>query len=72
MAKGATDYHACITRDRWGRCRCERCARCGWGKHTAIHGPAYGHLPGSEPVGHEFESGEWGGMPSTSEEVLFG
>jgi len=53
---GAVDLKECPTRThRNGTCRCEKCARCGYGKHMAVHGPVYGQPPGSRPWGHEFE-----------------
>jgi hypothetical protein len=52
---GAVCYHDCTTRNGRGVCRCGKCAACGWPKHTAIHGPAYGQGRGSKPVGHEFQ-----------------
>jgi hypothetical protein len=52
---GAVDYAECHPcRTRWPACVCGRCRRCGYQKHTAIHGPMFGKLPGSEPFGHRF------------------
>lgn len=50
---GAVDLNEC--RRSVNRCTCGKCARCGFPKHMAIHGPKYGQPPGSEPYGHEFE-----------------
>jgi len=51
---GATDHNECP--DRYGRgglrCKCGKCARCGWPKHTAIHGGVIGG--GDRPYGHRF------------------
>lgn len=53
---GAVDLDACPTRDRLHRCRCKlRCQWCGFRKHTAVHGPVFGQLPGSKPYDHQFE-----------------
>ena len=53
--RGAVDLDECRTRWPGSRtCHCEQCARCGWGKHMAVHGPAYGEPPGSAPYDHEF------------------
>lgn len=53
---GAVDIDNCPTRDRWGRCFCDICARCGYRRHMAIHGPLLGCAPGTTPYGHEFTS----------------
>lgn len=52
--RGAVDLDACPTRMH-GQCRCGPCDECGYQKHTAIHGPALGQPPGSEPWGHEYK-----------------
>lgn len=52
---GAIDGDLCTTRIRNGQCRCKpKCAVCGKGPHSAIHGPVYGQPPGSKPWGHEY------------------
>lgn len=51
--KGAVDFNECPWYTR-RICRCGLCAKCGFSKHTAIHGPIYGQPPGSEPYDHEF------------------
>lgn len=48
---GAVDLSEC----RDTRCGCEKCAVCGFRKHTAIHGPLFGCPPGTRPYGHKFE-----------------
>ena len=53
------DLEACNTRRNLGRgrrsiCQCNKCQVCGFGPHTAIHGPALGAEPGSKPFGHEY------------------
>lgn len=53
-ATGAVDLDACPTRGRRRLCRCGACLKCGFPKHTAVHGPVYGQPPGSKPWGHEF------------------
>jgi hypothetical protein len=50
----AVDLGACVTRNAWGICQCGPCRTCGHQKHAGVHGPIYGHAPGSEPWGHEF------------------
>ena len=60
-AMGAVDLDACPnpTSRRRGtiRCACRpKCVVCDFPKHTAIHGPAFGALPGSKPVGHVFRA----------------
>ena len=60
---GAVTYEECPTgggerRRPWVNhhyCGCGLCVKCGFPKHTAIHGPRFGAGPGSEPWGHEFE-----------------
>ena len=49
----AVDLKQCPTRYK-GNCMCEKCVHCGYGKHTAVHGPLYGKSAGSEPYDHEF------------------
>lgn len=44
---GAIDMNEC-PRGGGNRCRCALCARCGLHKHTALHGPIWGHK--FEPV----------------------
>ncbi len=54
---GAVDLDDCPTwRGGRGihRCRCDPCLKCGYPKHTAIHGPSLGQPPGSKPWGHEY------------------
>jgi len=52
---GATNWHACLTRTTGGTCRCQpRCAVCGFGEHSAVHGPVFGQPPGSTPWGHAY------------------
>ena len=62
---GATDLSSCTTKRSYTRssgvvvhhlCRCGPCAVCGFGPHTAIHGPALGQQPGSRPWGHEYQA----------------
>lgn len=56
MIGGAIDFEECPLHRKRGLCRClPKCKVCGYGKHTAIHGPRCGEQPGSEPWGHEFE-----------------
>jgi hypothetical protein len=55
-AKGAVDTRKCPKFPRVGNCRCGKCVRCGFQKHTGIHGPFYGKPPGSKPYGHEFKA----------------
>lgn len=54
LARGAIDYEACPTRDRYRRCNCAKCAKCGYAKHMGIHGPLYGKAPGTKAYGHNF------------------
>ena len=61
MTKGAVTYEQCPNGGgirafyrRYPGCGCGKCALCGYPKHTAIHGPALGAGPGSQPWGHEF------------------
>ena len=56
---GAVDLDNCPTQWRERRwqgvhCACGLCAKCGYPKHSAIHGPLYRQPPGSKPYGHEF------------------
>lgn len=49
----AVDLDACTS--RWGLCRCAMCAVCGFGKHTAVHGPySRGGELINKPWGHPF------------------
>lgn len=58
-ATGAIDWDACPTRTpKLKLCRCAVCEICGARKHTGIHGPSLGELPGSKPWGHEFQTKE--------------
>lgn len=50
---GAVDLYEC-----YRPCKCEICRVCGYRKHTAVHGPFLGQLPGSKPWGHQFVSKE--------------
>jgi hypothetical protein len=50
---GAVDFNECI-RDSWERCQCGRCMRCGFPKHSGVHGPVNFEPPGSRPWGHEY------------------
>jgi hypothetical protein len=52
---GAVTYEQCPN-GGGKQCRCERCGRCNFRKHMAIHGPVYGKGAGSKPWGHEFMS----------------
>jgi hypothetical protein len=55
---GAVDLGSCQkSLYRWGRwhCDCGKCSVCGHQKHTGIHGPFYGHPPGTKPYGHEYK-----------------
>lgn len=47
---GAVDLAECPHRI----CVCGFCARCGYAKHSHLHGPVLGQGPGSKPVGHKF------------------
>ena len=58
---GAIDFEECpkfkypVADPRHGKaCRCGKCVVCGFVKHSAIHGPMDGGLPGSKAWGHEF------------------
>lgn len=53
VTSGAEDLDACTTRDRYNKCGCGSCA-CGAPRHSGMHGPAHGELPGSRPWGHAF------------------
>jgi hypothetical protein len=55
---GAVDLSECPRRVWWQiTCRClPKCRICGFGKHMAVHGPAFGQPPGSKPYDHEFEA----------------
>ena len=52
MTRGAVDFDECPARP--GRCRCGRCAVCGYHKHMAVHGPALGAPPGSAAWDHDY------------------
>ena len=65
---GAVDLNACPTRTPKGRCQCDKCARCGFGMHTAIHGPVFGAPAGSAPYGHRFVPSAPRGTDSTHQE----
>lgn len=49
---GAVDFDECPYPA--GRCKCEKCGRCGFWKHMSVHGPCYGQPAGSRPWDHEF------------------
>jgi hypothetical protein len=55
---GAVDINECRTRrpmSRYVTCQCEpKCVVCGFGKHTAVHGPLLGYPTGSRPWGHVY------------------
>ena len=57
---GALDDSQCpYVRDHRKRgCRCGKCLRCGFPKHSALHGPFQGELPGSKPWGHRYQPTE--------------
>jgi len=61
---GAVDVDACPRaghrRGAGIPCRCGLCLVCGFPKHSAVHGPAWGEPPGSRPWGHEFRPAEDG------------
>lgn len=53
--EGACDLSACTARPHGRMCQCKpKCQVCGFGEHTATHGPHYGQPPGSKPWGHKF------------------
>ena len=52
---GAVDIWKCPKRGTKFACNCDPCRVCGYGKHTAIHGPKLGKKPGSDPWGHEYK-----------------
>ena len=54
---GAVDLSECPRRSSRRTCTCEPC-KCGYGKHTAVHGPKLDQPPGSEPWGHEYQPGK--------------
>ena len=57
---GAIDINACPRGPRkYHPCRCAPCITCGFGKHTAVHGPVLGQPPGTKPWGHEYDTGEY-------------
>lgn len=61
--RGAVDVFGCPrrgrNRQRTTNCFCEpACAVCGFGLHAVLHGPEYGHPPGSRPWHHEYVPGE--------------
>lgn len=49
---GAVDLSECP--NKVGRCKCGKCAVCGYQKHNALHGPFLGEPPESKPYDHEF------------------
>jgi hypothetical protein len=54
VTDGAVDLSECPTR----HCVCKpRCEVCGFGKHSAVHGPFYGQPPGSKPYDHRYIPG---------------
>lgn len=53
--EGATDISECPDRDTKYTCRCVKCSVCGFGKHTAVHGPIMNGVPGGKPWGHKFQ-----------------
>jgi len=52
--RGAVDFEECPSTARPRHCKCGRCAKCGYPKHTSVHGPVLGAEPGSKPWDHEF------------------
>ena len=56
-SNGAIDVFACPYRARGHKnCLClPKCAACGFGPHSAVHGPVYGERPGSKPYDHEYK-----------------
>jgi hypothetical protein len=53
---GAIDIETCVTRTRTGSCRCLPKCICGYGPHSALHGPFYGQQPGTKPYDHEYQA----------------
>ena len=52
--EGAVDLDECTS---LRGCTCKPvCLICGFGKHSAVHGPVAGKPPGSAPWGHRFQS----------------
>ncbi len=51
---GAVDYKECPRGGGEGKCRCGKCAVCGWPKHSAVHGPLFRCEPGTKSWGHDF------------------
>lgn len=51
----SVDLTACPLQNSHHGCRCGACAKCGFQKHTGVHGPEFGKQGGVDPpIGHEF------------------
>jgi hypothetical protein len=66
LQAGAVDIGDCQRKNKRRPCRCEPCTRCGYGKHTAVHGPKDGKAPGTEPWDHAWKSAHAPGDDASS------